>query len=380
MSNLAKAAVGALALNGGAENSVGNQNSLVDTNGNAGPVPSCPGPKLKHYHDEEVCMTRPVRKNLGHDERNAIYKALKESGTGASLVPNQQTVVCPLEVQSLENPSAIKGLDTTWIVENTGTKAVIVAWVVNGIEWSPYEPDLKAIDDPKAMVQPGEWLNVPTFDSFIYHVREIEEDGGPGDVVLQHRVGIIPIGNPNQVGCDLSQPDVEPVDPETAVTVSDFARKPTPDKRPCNTIDVGFRNQAGCPLHVYWAAGMDDVPDNGFSCGEKFRFHLGTKPATQDFFQDWESSTKFEGSYIGHTFVARLASNPNIVVDSYTVETTKVVDCPKRKQTVATGASNVAEAVVAAEGTVLPLEEQAAAEANGAVASAVVADVGAGSF
>lgn len=380
MSNIAKAAMGALAVNGGGENVDPHQQSkpLVDTNGNTGVVPNCPVPPLTHFHDQDVCLTRPVRLNLGDVSRNSIYEGLKSSGMGATLVPNQQTVVCPLEVQSLESPTAVKGFDTTWIVENTGSKTVVVAWVVDGVEWSPYNPDIKAVDDPKARVQPGQWLNVPTFESFVYHGREIEDDGTVGQIVLQHRVGLIPIGNPSKLSCDLSKPDVEPVDPETAVVVQDFARKPTPATRPCNVVDVSFRNQAGCPLHVYWASGMSDVPDSGFSCGEKFRFHLGTKPAPQDFMQDWESSTKFEGSFIGHTFVARLASDPNVVVDSYTVKATKIIDCPHLKQKVQTSSKEppAAEAVVEAQGLVTPLEDQVMGDA----ARAAMGDAGAASY
>jgi hypothetical protein len=33
------------------------------------------------------------------------------------------------------------------------------------------------------------WTSVPTFESFVYHVIEINEDGTRGDVVLQHRAG-----------------------------------------------------------------------------------------------------------------------------------------------------------------------------------------------
>ncbi len=352
-------------------------NLMMDANGNpGGVVPECPVPPLTHFHDEDVCMTRPVRLNLGDVERQSIYHRLKDSGVGATLLPNQQTVVCPIEVQNLESPTAVKGFDTTWILENTGSKTTIVSWVVNGVEWSPFNPDLKAIDDPKARVPPGEWLNVPTFDSFVYHVRELEEDGMAGQIVLQHRVGLIPIGNPNGLSCDLSKPDVEPVDPVTAARLADFARIPTPQQRRCNVVDVSFRNQAGCPLHVYWASGNSKMPESGFNCGEKFRFHLGINPSPQDFMQDWESSTKFEGSFIGHTFVARLASDPNIVVDSYTVGTTKIIDCPHLKQKVATGSMQQAEAVIEAEGLITPLDEQVMGDA----ARAAIVDGGASSY
>ena len=128
-----------------------------------------------------------------------------------------------------------------------------------------------------------EWISVPTFDSFVYHVREIGEDGNPGMVVLQHRAGFVPIGNPNNVKCDLNIPDIEPVNPETAERTIPFMQDPKPEWRPCNSIDLAFRNQAGCPLHAYWAKSLTEVPQEGFSCGEEFKFHLGTLPATQDF-------------------------------------------------------------------------------------------------
>ena len=36
-----------------------------------------------------------------------------------------------------------------------------------------------------------DWTSVPTFESFVYHVREIDGDGAPGNVVLQHRAGMV---------------------------------------------------------------------------------------------------------------------------------------------------------------------------------------------
>jgi hypothetical protein len=82
---------------------------------------------------------------------------LKLGGSGASLVPNTRTVTCPLggQLESLESPASVKGFDTTWIVENTSLKPVVMAWVINGIEYSPFTPDLKPMEDPKAFLNPG---------------------------------------------------------------------------------------------------------------------------------------------------------------------------------------------------------------------------------
>jgi hypothetical protein len=268
-------------------------------------------------------------------------------------------------------------------VENTSKNPVVVSWVVNGVEYSPFEPDKSAMEDPRAILKPGEWTSVPTWESFVYHVREIDEDGSAGKVVLQYRAGLVPIGNPHDYPCDASLPDVEPFDPVTGVTAAPFQRTKTPPVRPCNTIDVGFRNQVGCPIHVYWANQLSDIPEQGFSCGEKFKFHLGTKPAPQDFFTDWNSMTKFEGSFIGHTFVARLASDPSVIIDTYTLQPTRIIDCPNLKQQVSVAAKDdkEAEAVVEAQGTVTPLGEPDVSDATAAAATegaAMIAGAGAG--
>ena len=343
--DLAKATVSAAGVLGGGDSSAG-----VLTKESAGPlihavhnskdanvvVPVCPNQPLPKYHDEEVCQLSDRVEFEAHSaQRSAIYEKLRASGNGATLVPNQQTVTCPRQPQSLENPSHVKGFDSTWMVENTASTPVLLSWVVDGVEWSPFHPDVLAVDDPDAMLQVGDWKAVPTFESFVYHVREIDQEtGGPGDILLQHRAGLIPLGNPQGLSCDASLPDVEPVNPDTGETLPNVKRTPTHKFRRCNTMDIGFRNQAGCPLHVYWASFLDssDLPSEGFSCGEKFRLHLGTNHASQDFFSDWQSATKFEGSFLGHTFVARLASNPDVVVDSYTLKPTRIVDCPNLKQ------------------------------------------------
>lgn len=89
-----------------------------------------------------------------------------------------------------------------------------------------------------------------------------------------------------------------------------------------------------------------------------------------------ESSTKFEGSFVPHTFVARLASDPNIVIDSYTVQPTKVIDCPMMKQKESLASSeDETEIIVGAEENIQPLEEELAAEVATGRRAAVMAKV-----
>ena len=51
-----------------------------------------------------------------------------------------------------------------------------------------------------------------------------------------------------------------------------------------------------------------------------------------DFMFDWASKTKYEGSFVGHTFVARKWDDPSVVVDTYTVQPTRIQDCPRVKR------------------------------------------------
>jgi len=339
--------------------------------------PACPFRlhQIEKYHTPEVCQAKPSRPTEGHLNRGSIYEKLIAGGLGASMVPNQQTVTCPLgEVASLEQTVApgggaaagqhaplSKGFDTTWIVENTSSKPVVLAWVVGGVEYSPFKPDVSPMDDPRAWLQPGEWTSVPTFESYVYHVHAIDENGGLGDVVLQHRAGMIPLGRSQKAATipqggtnDSSLPDglaglnlagkkgtklidAEPVDrelleqPKPKQRQQEVGREDA-KKRNCNTVDVGFRNEAGFPLSVYWASNLEEIPVHGFSCAESYKFHMGVKAATQDFMFDWNSNTKYEGSLIGHTFVARKADDPSVVVDKYTLEPTRIIDCPRNKK------------------------------------------------
>ena len=169
--------------------------------------PHCPGSRVieQTYHAPEQCSThnkRPSRPIGGDGTRHTTYQRLKSSGVGATRVPNQHTVTCPgSNVQSLENEDADVGFDTSWLLENTRTLPVIVARMIRGIPWSPYTDDRLALEDPMALIEPKEWISIPTYESYVYHVYALEEteNGGSGlglgDVLLQHRVGLIPLGN-----------------------------------------------------------------------------------------------------------------------------------------------------------------------------------------
>jgi hypothetical protein len=172
-----------------------------------------------------------------------------------------------------------------------------------------------------------------------------------GNVLLVHRAGLVAFTNKygGELPCDTTTPiddrNLEVLDPEPIESIEtdtgiEEHRLPGYENRPhsneefCNIIYQGFRNNAGnCPLDVYYA-GMQPAPQGPMTCQEQRKFHLGLKYNPENFIFDWHSRYMFEGSYIGDTFVARLASNPDIMIDSYTMSATKVIDCPELKNQV----------------------------------------------
>jgi hypothetical protein len=77
--------------------------------------------------------------------------------------------------------------------------------------------------------------------------------------------------------------------------------------------------------------------------------------------------------------VARLASDPSVVIDTYTLQPTRIIDCPNLKQQVAVSSKDEkeAEAVVEVQGIVTPLSEPDMLDATGAAAGGAAMAVGA---
>ncbi|CAB9528665.1 expressed unknown protein [Seminavis robusta] len=311
------------------------------------------------HHDTacDLAGQNQYKKSL---DRRAIWQRLHESGT--QNVPTQRTSFCPETVQPLMDSDKFQeGFNTAWIVENTATVPVVVAFVMERpdgtrIEVSAMNHKIAPPNhDPKAILKPGEWKAVQTYEGHVFHVRELLQDGSQGMVLLQHRVGMIPITNKygHELHCNPSEPDEEPVVVQQdagAVRDPDFARKAPPASQPCNIVDVGFRNHVGCPVNGYYTGHFltrglveprgnvtkwkESLARKPKSCHEVFQFHLGLEEHPNDFQWDWASTSKYESAYIGNNFVFRLAKDERIVVDSYSVTTTKVVDCPTLKKQV----------------------------------------------
>jgi len=283
------------------------------------------------YHSDAHCDRAGYNRFRDSLNRHLTYRALKEM-KGIGSVPDEKTVVCPLEAKDLTEKGQTTGFDTVWMVENTASTSVVLAFVKNGAEFSAMNPKITPPQkDPSAILKPGQWKPVYTYEGHTFHARELRADGTLGDVLLQHRVGLIPVGaNADNLECPLDDPE--------PIKNPNFKRTPPVINRPCHTLDIGFRNLAGCPLHGYYVRTDEDV------CEENFKFHLGVNPLTDDFMWSWQSPTKFESSYVGHSFAFRLASNPSILVDTITLQPTKIVDCPKPKTKVGISVSN--EAVI----------------------------------
>jgi len=279
------------------------------------------------YHGDHVCDVNEYNTFKHKMKRHETYQALKQS---IHLVPNEATVVCPLEVQDLHHATqTLDGFDVVWIVENTSSQPIVVSHVnrQTRVETSAMNAAITPPHaDPNAILQPGQWKDIRTYEGHVFHVRTLDTSTGQlGPVVLQHQAGLRGVGAKFQdLECPKEAP--QPVHPATD-------RPPAPQTRACNTLDIGFRNLANCPLHGYFL--QEPPPSNNTTtaedatqCQEQFKFHLGMNQHATDFFYQWDSNTKFEGSYVGHTFVFRSAANLNIVVDRITMQPTRIIDCP----------------------------------------------------
>ena len=344
--------------------------------------PTCP--TVSHYtavyHENGVCNR--AQQNLYKETLNraAIQTKLQKQGTNQ--VPSEQTSFCPQTVSALTVEGSTHGFDTVWLIENTASTPVVVAHMLAQADGTFKE--VSAFDskispphhDPKAILKPEEWKSLQTYEGHVFHVREILKDGAMGQVLLQHRVGLIPVTNKygHELQCDPNDPDPEPkveVAPDCFDRDPNFAREAPREMRPCNTLDIGFRNEVGCPLNAYYT-GMyqmkgvakprgDNLPigaagtnateaDDGHtpkSCHEVFKFHLGVQEKTQNFMWDWNSKTKYEGTYVGHNFVFRYAKDERIVVDSVAMHPTRIIDCPGLKNQVNVASVAGGEAVFA---------------------------------
>ncbi|KAL7556174.1 hypothetical protein ACA910_015294 [Epithemia clementina (nom. ined.)] len=285
------------------------------------------------FHGDHVCdrsQYNALKENLG---RGHTYRRLKTNNEFAR-VPNEKTVICPLQVEDLvQGDQNSHGFDSVWIVENTSIEAVVLSFIgKDGVEYSASNPTITPPQsDPQAFLNPKQWRAVYAWEGHVFHARSFDaETGTLGPVLLQHRMGLIPVGaNAQQLECPADDPEpmIRMAEEEQPQLDPRFKRTTPTVNRRCNAMDIGFRNMANCPLNGYFI-GKDS---NRTICQEQFKFHLGLNPLPMDFMWQWDSQTKFEQSFVGHSFAFRSAANPSILVDTVTLQPTRVTDCPELK-------------------------------------------------
>lgn len=291
------------------------------------------------YHADSTCDRATYNAYKCSLNRHLKYAAFKAQG-GIVNVPSEKTVKCPAAGArvELQEEQSQTGMDTVWFVENQASTPIVVAYVnQQGLEVSVKNPKISpAVADPQAHVAPGAWMAVYATEGHQFVARQVLKSGAAGNVLLQHRAGLIPVGaHADGLQCPLD--DVEPV--VNATRAPQFARTPPAALRPCHTMDVGFRNVAPCPLHGYYVSG------EGEGCRESFKFHLGVQQTElEDYMWQWQSATKYEGTFVGHTFHFRLASDPTVLVDTVTLAPVVVTDCPTDKVAVPVGSHSDAVA------------------------------------
>lgn len=341
------------------------------------------------YHADTSCDRAAYNQYKLSLNRHIQYESFKAIG-GMSSVPDQKTVQCPiggarvaLDGPSPESSAApmVVGMDTVFFVQNKASTPVVVAYLDRSTdtEVSAKNPKIfPAVADPAAILAPGSWMAVYAHEGHEFVVRQVKTANAvlgalvAGNVLMQHRAGLIPIGGSSSGSAAWTCPSVD-VEPkaENNITAPAFARVPPAVMRPCHTMDVGFRNLSPCPLHGYFvtsepepsSASTNQKEETGAqgsnasttsastsSCTEHFRLHLGVQPVTNDYFNDWVSNTKFEGTFVGHTYHFRLAANPSILVERVTLAPITVTDCPDDN----TNANSAAAQVSVADAIQIP--------------------------
>jgi hypothetical protein len=244
-----------------------------------------------------------------------------------------------------------------WFVENTASMPVVIAYVdpETGLEVSAVnKKTTPATADPQSVLPVGEWKSIHAFEGDVFVVREVlgGDVGAPivmGPVLLKHRVGLIPVGdltdnNPSKSVAAAGMPPTVRTTPKQVGARegirSDLSRGYAWDT--CNVVDIGFRNHVGMPLNVFFLN-----REGEHTCQEYLKFQVGSNDHPVDFAFSPDSSTKFEKSYMGHTFVFRTVGS-GVLVETYTLQPTKVRECPgSKKQMVTSGGMTVAEGIAA---------------------------------
>lgn len=292
------------------------------------------------YHSDRVCNRthyNVLKRSFNRKLRRKTLRLLvglahevndENTPREALFPPGERILHCPEgDSAALPDWSVVElGLDTTWVVENSLDRPVRLSLVDyqehSGQEMSPYQPWLLALKDAQTIIEPGKFRGIQALEVQVFRVRAVPlaQDGmsvsnqdEPGPVLLQYRAGVREVAaDYSRIDCDPRTPDIKPPRNETGRD-----RVAPKENLKCHAIVVGFRNLSPCPLNAYFI-------HNGT---ESFRYHLGTNHSVHAIMQEtWSSSTKFETTYIPHSFIIRHATT-NEFFQRYTLQPTRIRDC-----------------------------------------------------
>jgi len=266
-----------------------------------------------------------------------------------SQTQTQKTVECPVgeSTQDLYERHVQYGARTRFILKNSASEPVSVAFVDRnhaGQEVSAANVNIvPASSDPESVLQPGQTKVFGVNEGDVFHVRDIKT----GDLLLQHRAGLIPIEN--RYNQEISCPNEKEDDLQNIGQAWPYRKfrkfqqwKPVKVEpfRVSVDIDVGFHNTVQssdgthqCGINLYYVQKRDNNPNKKPQYNERFKLHLGANQLVTAYDTDaWDAETKYERTYYGHEFAARLASNDNVVVDYFAIGPIEAKDCPNKKK------------------------------------------------
>jgi hypothetical protein len=310
--------------------------------------------------------------SLEESTRNPEMFGGREDGL-LSQTQDQKTVICPAATHDLYEGHIHYGPRTRLILKNSATDPVVVSFVErNGTEASAANADISPAHlDPDAFIDPGVTKVFAVHEGHVFHVR----DSKTGELLMQHRAGIVPIENRYQrqiPSCPLTTSDEEHEYPSSYRVMKKFPEwnpKPRIDRFKKEIhLDLGFRNtirsQDGtvCPVNVYFVHKKEFDNQRPPQFYEKLTLHLGNNPLSTAKQELLDSSTKYERTYLGHQFVARLAHDESVVVDQIAITPIQVQDCGLKKATMAVKSMAHSEAIVIPVG--MPITQKLTATEN----------------
>ena len=283
-----------------------------------------------------------------------------------SLTQKQKTVICPGGAQNLHEGHVQYGMPTRFIIKNTASDPVIIAFVEQetGKEVSAANSKISPAQlDPEAVLAPGVTKVFAVHEGHVFHVR----DSLTGELLLQHRAGLVPIENRynHEIDCS-SQGEIDVHDRVSYRVLRKFPQwKPVKIEEYRQSVDipVGFHNTIvskdgkQCPVNIYFVKKQDQKPHRKPNYVEKFATHLGANHVATAEDDALNAATKYQQTYIGHEFTARLAHDDNVVVDYITMAPIQVQDCSNKKTDAIKSAAH-ASAIIIPVGNARPVDDR----------------------